>query len=158
MGRSVSTLTNAKLTYYFDVSRFGMTAPFSDELDDYDYEAEKVYCQMTAEMDWDEFESSLTNLLQGEIGSLRNVDRWDGREVRIVLANQHIEFGIAEYFGIASLSIRIHEHDFTNHGLAEHHLNQVRARIERVVDATGLAINRVGGFSDGTSIYERKTA
>ena len=132
MGRSVDYLTYAKYITYKDVSEF-------DE-----------------EFDWDYFEQDLIERLQLQFPSLEDDEKWDGGETKIILSNSFVEIGISEYCGLASISVRIndgsvYDYDYNLEGLAERFIVFVG---EFIVKNFG-DLQRIGGFSDGTSVYER---
>lgn len=92
MGRSVSYLSYATQVAYIETPTL-----FDDEgleLENYDY------------YDWDDFVEDVFNVLQEKFPTLDEANRWDCRETRIFAENGLAEFGISEYFGLVSISVR----------------------------------------------------
>ena len=81
MGRSVYTPADAVQTVYLDVSEF------------------------TDRYMWEELIDDLRHVLQEIIPSMHVTDTWLGREGHKILGNQHADVVIAEYGGIASVSL-----------------------------------------------------
>lgn len=129
MGRSVSYLSNATKVYYL-----------SPDLQD--------------EVDWEDFLFCLTSSLQRAFPSLTECSRYDGREDRIFLENNHTEFGISEYCGLVSLSLRPIESDYDNYrGLSEHWINNADRKIQGCIQYYQ-PLKRVGTFSNGEGVFE----
>lgn len=166
MGRSVDYLNRAVQVSYADASRMGYTAPWSDELGDYDYEAEPVYCEMQARIDWDDFKSALGEAFAKSYPSLDFDAKgfgWDGRETLIIARNKLVEVGISEYCGLVSLSVRpLDEHAWLNYSqspIGERFARQVN--LDKVLAyALGeeAVLHKVGTFSNGEGVYRRATA
>ena len=128
---------------------------------DYLSNATKVwYCNPTPmefHEDWEDFMDNLIESLTYAFPSLHEPsrDRWDGRETKIILENANVEFGLSEYCGLVSLSVRPREDmDTWTPALAERWINQVTHKITEVIKAYN-GLKRVGGFSNGESIYQK---
>ena len=146
MARSVNYLGNALGVTYFH------TAPENFENDlEFSYENE-------AEFTWDDFVGNITASLQANYGSFDTVKhRWDGRETRIILENNHAEIGISEYCGLASVSIRIRESDYTNYQLAEGWINRAWPGMVKAMEENTYHthLRKIGTASNGESFYEK---
>lgn len=133
MGRSVSIVRNSYGVAYYDLSDW--------HEDDYD--------------NWDDFKLMLIEQLQAKYPSLEVVeDSWDSNEVKLLVQNSQVYICISEYCGLASLSIA----PLRNFNTAGEE-NLAIAATERM--AVWLMNNmgeltRVGGMSDGTSVFEKK--
>lgn len=160
MGRSVSVLSNADEVTYFDVSGFGYTAPYNEEIGDYDENAEKVYDDWQGIEDWNDFKENLFAAIEKRCQSVHSADRWEHREDHIFAENGLVEFGISEYCGLASVSVRVHR-DLDNWGenkagLAENWIARVWPNLLRDFErAVGKPLRRIGTFSNGESVYSR---
>ena len=135
MGRSVDYLSNALRVAY---------VTYEDTYEDEDGEV------VVDEMAFDDLFSNIEWELSGAFPSLNVVrDEWDGRETRIFLRNRLVEFGISEYCGLVSVSVRVYDEDYS--GLAESWVNKNWSKIEQSVGAN---IRKVGTFSNGCGVYE----
>ena len=133
MSRSVDYLTGAEAVAYIDAG----------ELED--------------ELDWDMFKEDIEQQLISMFPSLDTCDRWDGRETHIFLENDHAEIGISEYCGLVSVSVRAKD---DNEGYGYDRTGLAQKWVERVKDKflTIGTLNRVGTFSNGEAVFERKEA
>lgn len=139
MGRSVDYLTNASHVAYIHVEQY-----YQDEDDNTVFD----------EFVMDDTVENLVYALMEKYPSLQKVqDEWDGRETRIVLRNRLVEFGVSEYCGMLSVSVRHYDSDYTSHlsGLAE---NWIRRNAETIDVTIGANSRRIGGMSNGCSVYE----
>lgn len=59
----------------------------------------------TEEECWLDFLEDLRNVLTERFPSLREEDRWVGRETRSILENRHARIVVAEYCGMVSVSL-----------------------------------------------------
>lgn len=174
MGRSVSYLSNAHTVCYYDVSWMGMESvavceecdehyyePYQDDLSpeqthccDIELEYEDKYNE--SHCDWDWFMESITDQFTAKYPSLDTCNRWDGNEDHIFLENELLELGVSEYCGLASVSMRVKD-DFDSSEAGKLNLAARMADyVGKWMDANIGDYNRVGGFSDGTSVYEKK--
>jgi hypothetical protein len=165
MGRSVDYLNRATKVAYADVSYFGMSPPWDEEAEDFDYIAEPVYCEHTAEDDWDSFKERLAEGFAKYYPSL-DLDfksrNWDG-ETQIIASNKLVEVGLSEYCGLLSLSVRpLDEHPWLNYSqspIGERFARQVN--LDKVLaHALGeeAVLRKVGTFSNGESVYRSVAA
>ena len=175
MGRGVSYLNRAHTIVYYDVSWMGMeqvsTCPKCGEDYYHPYEDESepdtveccgetlVYSDEYREGhdDWTWFIEDLTDQFIAKYPSLEPCDNWEGNEDHIFLENELIEVGVAEYCGLASVSMRAkNSNEFWDCPGKLNFANRMESYVGVWVDKTLGDYNRVGGFSDGTSVYEKK--
>lgn len=137
MGRSVSYLNNAEVVLYFP------------------YQSEEDY-------EWRDLILNLQSEIQAKLPSYIESDKWDNRETRIILENDFCNIGISEYCGLVSLSVAPKDFDYqysdTQYkvNFAVHHARQIKKTLEKVLDGLSLGrLNRIGGFSNGTSVYQK---
>jgi len=148
MGRSVMTLCNAELTFYFS----------ADWINAEDKNGQ--YCEFISQINWDDFFENLKYTIKGKLKSYYDCDRWEGQENHIFLENGLAEISIAEYCGSFSLCVRAKESnyydDYYMEGLAKHHCEQIEKTIAKCLTDCGATLyNRIGTFSNGVSIYEK---
>jgi len=136
MGRSVSKASNSRIVEYIDVS--------------------------WVEEEWDylDLREDIMDRLSANFPSLEEDDKFLGREDHVIASNNLVYVGISEYCGLASLWVtpRAYHDDFyygekDTTGLAEHWCDTISEKFHKEFGE----YNRVGGFSDGTSIYEKTT-
>ena len=131
MGRSVSYLSRSQKVVYI---------PF---------EVENVE---ESEFEWDFFYEDLIDVLCEKYPSLNVVrNKWDGRETRIILANDLCEIGLSEFCGLVSVSIRVNEY-YEFYNIAENWINRIN--FEKVLNERFNTLRKIGTFSNGESIYE----
>lgn len=178
MGRGVSSLSNATTVVYQDVSWIGMeqgaTCEHCNEYYYHPYEDESEYetthccgTELTYEDvyredhdDWDWFIEGLVYQFTTKYPSLTQCDRWEGREDYIFLENELIEVGVAEYCGLASISVRPIDNEeryYTQGEAGKANLaNRMAGYVAKWMDATIGDSSKVGTFSNGESVYEKK--
>ena len=134
MGRSVAYINNSMHEIYVDVSAFD-------------------------EFDWDDWKDNIIHTLKAKFPSLREcTNEWDGREVSIILDNSHCEIGVAEYSGLASISIRVRWDDYSNQSLAQNWIDTVWNKMEDLIETcSGKVYVKGGSFSNGEGIFNVKT-
>ena len=109
--------------------------------------------------EWEEYVDFIQETIEHKYKSFwRCKGKWDNNETRIILENDHAIIGISEYGNIVSLSIAVNEDHQRNQddNLAVHWINQIYPNLEKLITKTfpTTALNRIGGFSNGESIYE----
>lgn len=107
------------------------------------------------EFDWENFEWQFVYNCKQLYPSLEEVENtWIGREDRVLLENQHAQIGMSEYMGCVAFWIvpQYDEYYPAHNGLHEQWCYQIAPKFE----CTFGTMVRVGGFSDGTSVYRRK--
>ncbi len=139
MGRSVSSLSRAThLTYV--------------HLPDEDGE-ENGY------LDFSELLDDMREALSEALPSLDDADRWDGREDHIIAENRLVEVAVSEYCGLMCVSARPRQWEGyrgePTEAMGEHWLDQVWPKVEKVASYYGVRLNRLGGMSNGESVYAK---
>ena len=149
MGRSVDYLNNAERVNYF--------------------EWPKLYCyneETDQDEETDELEESswiiedIQDHFIGEHSGFNRAKDWDGRETSIILEGYGLQIGLSEYCGLATLSIRVNEHDLeycTDHQEYEAEKAKAIGWIEANWDEVSKYWNKyrkIGTFSNGSGVYE----
>jgi hypothetical protein len=135
MGRSVSYLSNAQHITYLN------------------WECEEG----TEDFAWDDLKESVIECFSKFKTLSQPLNKkWDGRETSIILENAHSEVGISEYCGCVSISIRPIEDDYVKIGLATKWINLIWPKVLKELDKCFPTshLHRIGGFSNGESVYE----
>ena len=112
------------------------------------------------EHDWDNFIECLQDRLGTRYPSLVEADEWPERECHTIMENQHAIFAVSEYCGLVSVSMRAKEDDYgydEHVGLHQSWSRRVAPGFQNfMAKAFGqYCLSRMGGFSDGTSVYQR---
>ena len=142
MGRSVETVSD--YVVYFDCS--------------YMYEIEGD--------DWS-FSELIDNLQYGLTAKYKSLartkDKWVShpyRENEIILENDHVQISISEYCGCGAVSVFVNpdneDYQPYNITLAEHWLDQCWPGIMEIIEQYVIALNRLGTFSNGIGVFEKK--
>lgn len=82
--------------------------------------------------------------------SLRDMDKWVDCDIRRLLGNDLASIGIAEYFGMAAISIWPEVANYTvSEDLAQHWCEQVCGKMQKLMDKTypGLTLNRTSAYT-----------
>jgi hypothetical protein len=124
MGRSVSTLHGARLSSYISVDDEANHEWMVEDLQEVGQELKLTSCQ-----------------------------RWDGREVQIIMSGHGVEVGISEYCGIVSIGIRTEEE---SDPIGDKWIDKNGQEIIKAFHHHGTPIRSVGTFSNGETIYEKK--
>lgn len=152
MGRSVSYLSRAKRVNYFAWPTLEI------------YDEEKDVAVDTGEyMDNSEVIDWIVEGIKENFSEFKRVyNSWDDRETQIILEGYGTQIGLSEYGGLATLSIRIDEDSTVGSNMDEDEyeefLNVTEKWIDENWDQVGKYWNqyrRIGGFSDGSSVYEK---
>ena len=144
MGRSVSTPADAIVTYY-DVSEFGYA--WDEENDCVDFNNWDTF---HAQDHWECFKDGLLEELKRHFPSMSECEKWLGREDLAIAENGHAYFGVSEYCCIAAVWIVAKD----NGQLAESWVAKISKKFHECFGE----YKRVGGFSNGESVYRRKIA
>lgn len=84
-------------------------------------------------------------------------NRWNGREVKIILENKHAEIGVAQYCDLISVSLATRDsYDNDNmEALAKQWIAQVEANFHKKLEKSysHSALNKVGTFSNGEAVF-----
>jgi len=130
MSRSVSCLNDAMAVAYIPTHEFAGADP-----DDREW-ADDVVSRLRER--WPSFESS---------------NSWDNRETRVVAENGHAVVGVSEYCGLTSVSIAVNgSSEYPE--LAEYWISGMSDEFQKMFGT----LYRVGTFSNGESVYERKAS
>lgn len=149
MGRSVSTPRDAIVAYY-DVSEQGYG--WDDENDCIDF---GNFCEFQAQDDWEWFKEGMIERVKELFPSMSECEEWVGREDLAIAENGHAYFGVSEYCGCAAVWIVAKEDYYGNESaLAQAWVNKIAKKFH----ANFGEYNRIGVFSNGESIYEKKAA
>jgi hypothetical protein len=89
--------------------------------------------------------------LQERWPSFEAADRWDNRETRIVAENGLAVVGVSEYCGLTSVSIAVSER-CERPELARAWIRRMASEFEKMFGT----LRKLGTFSNGESVYERK--
>jgi hypothetical protein len=152
VGRSVSYATGSIAKVYYDVSRHGYHYPDGTDGEPARFE------QWVAEDDWDMFKESLINDIQALWPSFSPCEVWLDREDLAICENTFAYIGLSEYCGCACLwlvpkeSDGYYAEDIRRDNLARGFCSRIQAKFS---EKFGEFV-RIGGFSNGESVYQRK--
>lgn len=155
MGRSVSCPTRAVHRVYIDISWMGQTE------DDYGNE---YWDDDLSRMDWDDHIASLQTALSERYKSVGEADEWLDREDHAIAENRHAYFGVSEYCGLLCVWVvpkdgyRYYTHD-PEPAFAQRWVESIGKSFESIVAdvfGTGNTLRKLGTFSNGESVYERR--
>lgn len=136
MGRSVSTHRHSVSTVFLH-PEFGTDDVYFD-------------------FDWREFVDDVKAVLQHKYPSLCECDRWQDREDHVILENSQVEISVSEYCGLVAVCLAPRDPDNAFHvAIAERMAKGFEKTLHKVFPKS--ALKRIGGFSNGESVYERVT-
>lgn len=149
MGRSVST-------HLYAVKSVFLSLTFGEQPEE-GHEAEGAdYC------DFDDFLLDLRQVLDGSAGApggkgfptLRECDRWQGREDHVILENERGEVSVSEYCGIVSVCLAPRNSD---NPLDQHWCWQAAENFEKLLHGafSKSALVSHGPMSNGVGVYSR---
>jgi len=148
MGRSVSYATNSLLITYAE-----WWQPEPGEDDEFDYQ-EPEPDDFRFWLDW--VQETTCRLWP----SFTPIEQWLDREDKAIAENALGYIGVSEYCGVASIWFvakpNSWEYSDTHH--REHLARGFARSIAPTFYATFGTLDRIGGFSDGTSFYQRRDA
>jgi hypothetical protein len=151
MSRSVSYANGAFAIAYRDISSFG----YRDE----DEEGNKIenpeYNEVQGSFDWECWLDSLKEKAKHFFPSLTDCDKWVGREDHAILENRFCYMGVSEYCGLVSIWLVLKDNlcDYKDiQGIAENWAEQVKGKFYKNFGD----LVKIGTFSNGESIYQRK--
>jgi hypothetical protein len=147
MGRSVNYLNRALNVSYFQWPTL------------WEYNEETGIDQETDElMEAYEVRQDIQESIISEFPEYEYSKKWDGNETSIILTGYGTEIGLSEYFGLASLSIRIDENELDRfidyqeqYDKIEAWINENWAKISQGYNQ----YNKIGTFSNGENVYEK---
>jgi hypothetical protein len=151
MGRSVSYATGSIAKVYYDVSSHGY--PVDD-----DGNQTGEYNQDIAQWDWEDFKEGIRHDIETLWPSFTPCDEWVGREDKAIMENTFAYIGLSEYCGCACLwlvpkeSDGYYAEDIRRDNLARGFCSRIQAKFS---EKFGEFV-RIGGFSNGESVYQRK--
>jgi hypothetical protein len=106
--------------------------------------------------DWAILIECLVYRLHKKLPSLSPADGWEERECRKVAENRHVSLFIAEYCGLASVSVV--PNDAEHSGISRAWFDQVERKINgALVDTFGAKnlLRKIGSASNGEAFFER---
>lgn len=109
------------------------------------------------EMAWDDLIENLQYTLSKAFPSFANCDHWAGypyRENRAILENDHAIVYITEYMGCGAVNLASHQGEWS--ALADHWLDQIRERFTKIVGENVNLLTKLGTFSNGESVFEKR--
>ena len=140
MGRSIDYLSNALRVAYVD----------------YDSEYEDENGEIVVdEFAFDDLYGEINCRLKAKFKSLDRVNEWDRRETRIFLENKLVQFGISEYCGLVSISVRVNERYSEYNGLAEKFVDKNWDSVIAILKDYSDVYAKDGTFSNGESVYSK---
>ena len=151
MGRSVSYANGAFAIAYRDCNSFG----YRDKDDEGNKIENPKYDEFQGQLDWEYWIESLKEKAKHFFPSFTDCDKWVGREDHAILENRFAYFGISEYMGLVSLWLVAKDGDDYGDeqaGLRKHWTEQVKEKFY----ANFGDLVKIGTFSNGESVYERK--
>lgn len=148
MGRSVSYPSGSHVAYsQWDAGWVHEDYDTGEEL------AEPHFDELLAQDDWDYLVDDFKEQVKKRYPSVWEIaPKWIDREDCAFLANNYCYFGMSEYCGvIAYWVVPRGDLDWAEEGRALHWFNQIEAGWSKLFST----MHRVGGFSDGTSVYQK---
>lgn len=150
MGRSVSYPSGAHVAYSDWEAGWVSHDPETDEPLEEGY-----WDEDQAHFDWECIVDNFKHTIKVLFPSTWEIDKWVGREDRALMANNYCYFGISEYCGCIAYWVVLRDDlGWTEGGRAEHWFKQIEHSFEKAF----ATMYRIGGFSDGTSVYNRIAA
>ena len=151
MGRSVATVRGSTTIAYVDQSELGYV---------YDEETNTVtdeYDECQGQFEWECYEDNVVEQICDKWKSMEDVredNEWHGNECKVIARNNLCDITISSYCGLVALCLvpRTDDHEDGTGNLCESFARRIAPNFDKMFGE----INRVGGFSDGTSVYERK--
>ena len=149
MSRSVNYLTGATNIVYFEWPRYYYYNEITeqDELSE-DYEDSQFVIE------------DIQESIISEFPEYQRSQKWDGREVSIILKGYGTEIGLSEYCGLTSLSIRIDEDQLPYSW--DDNYDEVYNDVEKWINENWAKIsapynelNKIAVFSNGEAIFEK---
>jgi len=151
MGRSVSYARGSVAKVYYDVSHFGQVVDDEGNLTG-------EYCQDIEQMDWEDFKEGLRHDIETLWPSFKPCKEWLDNEDLAFMENRFAYIGLSEYCGCACLwlvpkeSEGYYSDDIKRDNLARGWCSKITPKFL----AKFGELNRLGSFSNGEAIFERK--
>jgi hypothetical protein len=141
MGRSVDYLNNAIKVNFFPWPKLQVENEEGEFIDS-DEEFEDSYFVI----------EDIQETIKSNFPEFENCNRWDGREVHIILQGYGTEIGLSDYCGLSSLSIRvINDSDGDEYDRVSEWIDKNWSEIGKYWNV----YRRVGRFSNGEGVYEK---
>ena len=176
MGRSVSTPPNTVLVEYLHLTQERYWCPECGETFNETGSAEQACghthdtCPHCGSLDFqeqdpqllfDDFDEDLKILLQEAFPSLSPDERWLGREDQALLSNSFAHFGWSEYCGLVAVWVSAKEKDWNAssawYSMRDKWIASIEKKFAKTVGlAWGVPLTRVGTFSNGEVIFQKK--
>ena len=150
MGRSVDYLNDAISITYFEWPSIEI---YNEETDEFEASNELE--------DGDIVGDDIKNYIISNFPEFEEVNKFDGRETAIILEGYGTQIGLSEYCGLASLSIRVDEHELP-YSWDEDYNTEYDKVVEWInsnwdqISAPYNRLNKIGQFSNGEAIFELK--
>jgi len=134
MGRSVSYPSGSILKEYIDTS------------------------SIEDDFEWAEFKDDLKSTLMSKYKSLSPCESntWAGNEDLALLENDLVYIGISDYCGLSCVWVIPKNYYEEYEGLALNWCHMIEKSLFKLLNANYSTLFRIGGFSDGTSVYQRR--
>lgn len=151
MGRSVSYASGSVAKVYYDVSNFGATYDDAGLPDG-------GYCGDQGQWEWEDFKEGLRHDIETLWPSFKPCKEWLGNEDLAFMENRFAYIGLSEYWGLACLwlvpkdSDGYYPEDIKRDNLARGWCSKITPKFL----AKFGELNKLGSFSNGEAIYERK--
>ena len=110
------------------------------------------HIDMEDEYEYEDLKANLSCDLMAKYKSLSECEKWLGNEDLAILENDLVYIGLSEYCGVVSLWVVPKEN------LNNQELNLALSwcrKVEKNIFKDYATLSRVGGFSDGTSVYTK---
>lgn len=149
MGRSVDYLSNATNVVYFQWPTMEI---YNEETDQFEASCELEDADLVFE--------DIKNYVIDIFPEFEEVNKFDGRETAIILEGYGTQIGLSEYCGLATLSIRVDEHELPYSWSDEYNdeYDKVTEWISQnwaKISAPYNELNKIGTFSNGEAIFEK---
>jgi hypothetical protein len=152
MGRSVSVPRGAVCITYRDISELGyerVDPETGEEIENPEFD------EFLAQIDFECLTEEMVESVKSQWKSFESVEnQWLGDECKVLAENGLAYFGISTYCDLMSIWIVPKDYDERTESLANHWCDQIKEKFNQMFGD----LVRIGGFSDGTSVYERKQA
>ena len=176
MGRSVSTPSNTVLVEYVHLEQDRYYCSDCGETFNETSSAEQAcghthyvcpHCGSTdfSEQDdqllFEDFAYDIKTLLKEAFPSLQSDEKWLGREDAAILSNTYAYFGWSEYCGLVAVWVAAKEPDYRAssawEAMQDRWISSIEKRFAKTVGrAWGTPLNKVGTFSNGEAVFQKK--
>ena len=177
MGRSVSTPNNTALVEYLHLEQERYWCPECGGTFNETSSAEQAcghihpvcpHCgdthfqEQDLQLLYDDFDEDLKTLLKEAFPSLSPDEKWLGREDKALLSNSYAYFGWSEYCGLVAVWVAAKEPDYRASSawpaMRDRWIASIEKKFAKTVGrAWGVPLTKVGTFSTGEAVFQRKT-